>query len=85
MQIINDILDFVKLSSNKMTINDECFRVRELADGVMTTMDHRIKEKKQKIDFCISEDCPEFIIADRQKLIQILINLVSNANKFRDN
>ena len=84
MQIINDILDFVKLSSNKMTINDECFRVRELADGVMTTMDHRIKEKKQKIDFCISEDCPEFIIADRQKLIQILINLVSNANKFTD-
>lgn len=84
MQIINDILDFAKLSSGKMTINTECFHLRELMDSVFDTLGNRLKEKRQVYNFKISKDCPEFIILDKQKLIQIIINLVSNANKFTD-
>lgn len=84
MQIINDILDFGKLSTGKMGINTECFSIKELEDIIMDAMSQRIKEKRQKCIFSISPDCPNFIILDKQKLIQILINLVSNANKFSD-
>ena len=84
MQIINDILDFAKLSTGKMGINTECFSIKELEDIIMDAMSQRIKEKQQKCIFSISPDCPNFIILDKQKLIQILINLVSNANKFSD-
>lgn len=84
MQIINDILDFAKLSSGKMDINTECFLLKEIEDIIMDAMSQRIKEKNQDCVFSIAPDCPKFIILDKQKLIQILINLISNANKFSD-
>ena len=84
MQIINDILDFAKLSSGNMLINNECFPLRELSDSIIDALGERIKEKKQKFVFNISSNCPTFVILDKQKLIQILINLVSNSNKFTD-
>ena len=84
MQIINDILDFAKLSSGKMDINTECFPIKEIEDIIRDAMSQRIKEKNQECIFSVAPDCPEFIILDKQKLIQILINLVSNANKFSD-
>ena len=44
----------------------------------------KLKEKKQKISFIIDDNVPEYIITDRKKLLQILINLISNSNKFTD-
>lgn len=82
MQIINDILDFSKLSAGKMGINTECFPLREINDRVLDAMSQRIQEKKQNYNFTLEENCPDFIIADKQKIIQILVNLISNANKF---
>jgi len=82
MKIINDVLDFSKLSSGKMNMNSECFRIQELIDSVRDAMGTRMLDKRQNIRFNISEDIPEFIISDKQKIIQVLVNLVSNANKF---
>lgn len=84
MQIINDILDFSKLTSGKMGFNTECFTINEVIDAVLDAMGQRIKEKRQICKFNIDPGVPEFIILDKQKLIQILVNLVSNANKFTD-
>lgn len=84
MQIINDVLDFSKLASGKMNINIECFRVREIIESLQDAMGMRLNDKKQKLNFVISEEFPEFIISDKQKIIQIIINLVSNASKFSD-
>lgn len=84
MQIINDILDFSKLSSGKMGINTQCFSISEIVEAVQSTMGQNILEKKQKIRFVVDNTTPEYIILDKQKLIQILINLTSNAHKFTD-
>jgi signal transduction histidine kinase/DNA-binding response OmpR family regulator len=83
MQIINDILDFSKLSANKMITNTDCFPITEVMDSVINAVGQRIKEKRQTYNLNIL-DVPNFIILDKQKLIQILVNLVSNANKFTD-
>jgi two-component system sensor histidine kinase/response regulator len=83
MKIINDVLDFSKLSSGKMGINDECVSIAEVLSIVHNTIKHRIKEKKQQISFKVdAKNIPDLIVIDKQKLIQILINLVSNAYKF---
>ncbi len=84
MQIINDVLDYFKLSAGKMVLHNECFSIKEVTDAVLDAMGQRLLEKKQKYKFIVSEDITEFIILDKQKLIQILINLVSNAHKFSD-
>jgi signal transduction histidine kinase/DNA-binding response OmpR family regulator len=85
IQIINDILDFSKLSSGKMGINNECFKIKEIIDGVLDAMANNIKDKNQNFSVIIDEKLPEFIVSDKQKIIQILVNLVLNANKFTDN
>ncbi len=82
MQIINDILDFSKLTSGKMKLNAECFPLRDVVSAVSGAMGQRIKEKKQSYNFNLAIDVPEFIVMDKHKLIQIVVNLVSNASKF---
>lgn len=84
MQIINDILDFSKLSTGKMNVNKQCFAINEIIENIQNTIGQRINEKKQKLKCIVSEEVPEFMILDKQKLIQIIINLISNAHKFSD-
>ncbi|OUW95994.1 MAG: hypothetical protein CBD97_01935 [Pelagibacteraceae bacterium TMED237] len=82
LQIINDILDFAKISSGKMTINNECFALKDLEIMVMNAISQRIKNKEQSIKVFFDTNCKQNIIADKSKILQILINLISNANKF---
>lgn len=82
ISLINDILDLSKLSSGKAVIRNECFSISEITDEVSLTMDSIIKEKRQKLYFVIDKNTPEYIVSDKQKISQILINLISNANKF---
>ena len=83
-EIINDILDFSKLSSGKMNVNKECFSIEEIIETIKNTLGSNIENKKQKLSFNIDKNTPEYIITDKQKLIQILINLIGNSNKFTD-
>lgn len=82
MQIINDILDFSKLSAGKMDINKECVKIKDIIDAITYPMTMRIKEKYQKCKVNMDSNIPDYIILDKQKLIQIVMNLVTNANKF---
>lgn len=84
MQIINDILDFSKLSSHKMSTTTECISISEVLDTVYNAVGQRIKEKRQIYTVHIDEKIPKFVIMDKQRIIQILVNIVSNANKFTD-
>ena len=52
MQIINDVLDFSKLSCGKMGINTECFSVKEMNNIIQTIIIQRIKKKKTNNKFC---------------------------------
>ena len=82
LQIINDILDFSKLASGKMLVNEECCCFKDIIDIVKDTLSHKIKEKKQKCDFILGNNMPQFFVTDKNKLVQILINLIGNSNKF---
>ena len=82
MGLINDILDYSKLATDKMGIHNECFSIKEVIDAVNTTIGYRLKEKRQRCRYVISKDLPQYVVSDKNKLTQIIINLVSNANKF---
>lgn len=84
MQIINDVLDLSRLNSGRMQIQDECFLFNDLQDQVTSILSQRIKEKSQTLVWRTSDEIPEYIISDKQRIVQILINLISNAHKFSD-
>lgn len=82
VELVNDILDFSRLTTGKAQINNECFSFKEVIEEVDSAIGYRIKEKRQKCRYIVDKALPEYIITDKQKLTQILINLISNANKF---
>ena len=82
IELVNDILDFSKLTTGTPQINNECFSFKEIFEELKNVLGYRIKEKKQKLHFNYQKDLPEYIISDKKKILQILINLISNSNKF---
>lgn len=82
MQIINNILDISRLTAGKMKTHMECFSMTEIEDYINNILVTKITQKKQQLKFRSLSTVPSYIIADKQKIIQILINLVSNAHKY---
>jgi CheY-like chemotaxis protein len=82
VELVNDILDFTRLTTGKVQINKECFSLSDIAEDIDSAVGYRIKEKKQKYNFLLDRNLPKYLISDKQKITQILINLTSNASKF---
>ncbi len=81
LSIINDLLDLARIESGKMPVQLEHVVLQELIDEVMTEVEPLIDGTKLTVTRNISEDVPE-IQTDRQKVKQIILNLLSNALKF---
>ncbi len=84
LSLINDILDLSKVEAGKLDIRIEEVSVRKVIDGLKQTFQSLAREKT--LDFQISHDLnmPQSFFTDRQRLDQILKNLVSNALKFTE-
>ncbi|MFN3555433.1 MAG: PAS domain S-box protein [Bacteroidales bacterium] len=80
-QIINLILDYSKIEAGQVTLKQEVFRTGDLCRDAEVFF--RMINRKP-IEFCCNTDeqLPENIIADKQKLDQVMRNLISNAVKF---
>jgi len=85
LQLINDILDLSKVEAGKMEVNPESFPLASLVDELDAVFMPLMAEKG--LDFAITPepDVPSVLYTDKQRLRQILHNLVSNAIKFTDN
>lgn len=84
LQTLNDILDFSKLTSGNMKINSDCFKIEDIIGIIQNTINYKLKEKKQNLIITVSKHIPQYILSDKSKIIQILINLISNSIKFTD-
>lgn len=82
VEMINDLLDYSRISNGKMELNNICFSLQELASELTATIEYRVKEKRQKFRIVLGDNIPEYIIADKQKILQVLVNLTFNAVKF---
>lgn len=81
LELVNNVLDIAKIESGKFDIDLETFRVEEILQEVISTMQPIIDDKLVDFDIKIGDDIHN-ITADRVKLKQILYNLISNAVKF---
>ncbi|MDL2300882.1 response regulator [Lachnospiraceae bacterium OttesenSCG-928-D06] len=80
--VINDILDISKIEAGKFTLSNEQFSMEKMLQRVTTVINYKVDEKKQTFLIKMDRDVPEFIYADRQRLSQVITNLLSNAMKF---
>ena len=85
LTIINDILDYSKVESGKLSIENEHLDLFQTINEVIALMSSIGTEKHIAIHKAIAGDVPQFVIGDPVRLRQILINLLSNAIKFSPN
>ena len=81
-KIINNILDFSKLEAGKFTLEPRKFHFRDMLDYVKKNHINKITEKGLGFFMTVSPQIPEHIIGDELRIVQILNNLLSNAQKF---
>lgn len=82
MALLNDILDFEKIESGHLELEQINFDMPKLVLGVVTLMSGHAEEKGISLKSEISKDFPRYLIGDPTRLRQILLNLVNNAIKF---
>ena len=81
LSVINDLLDLARIESGKMPVQLERVVLQELIHEVMTEVEALIDGTRLTVTRHISDEVPE-IHTDRQKVKQIVLNLLSNALKF---
>jgi len=81
--LINDILDFSKLQAGKIELRHETFSVETLVEDVMTTIRPLARRNDNRIEVRYAEP-PGTMTADPARVRQVLLNLLSNANKFTE-
>ena len=80
--VINDVLDMSKIEAGKLELDPTEFQFQELLGQIISVIETKIEEKHQHFNLEIDPDLPETMVADRQRLAQVITNLISNANKF---
>jgi len=80
--LLNNILDFSRLSSGRIVLDEREFSLKSLLDSV--TGMARVRAGKKGLSFSMNtgSDVPDMLIGDETRLSQVLINLLDNALKF---
>jgi signal transduction histidine kinase/CheY-like chemotaxis protein len=85
LALINNVLDFSKIDSDKMVLEKVPFRLSEFMQNICTSL--RVKANSKQLNFVLDTD-PQlervWISSDSTRLSQLIYNLVGNAIKFTE-
>ncbi len=84
LKIINDFLDFSKIQSGNLELEEEHFALRNCINEAIYMLAPQAKEKGLKLTFLDTPKLTTMILGDITRLRQVLINLISNAIKFTE-
>ncbi len=82
LTILNDILDLSKIEAGKMELSHKPFDLKDTLENLVALFKQKANEKNSVLKFEINKNCPQYIVGDQIRLLQILSNLTSNAIKF---
>lgn len=84
LTLINDILDIAKVEAGKLDVHPEATHLTRLAEGLKSLFLAQSLEKALELRVELADDLPPSLYTDRQRLEQILKNLLANAFKFTE-
>lgn len=82
LNLVNNVLDMSKIESGKMGLNNDKFNIIDLINEIASLSKPLIREKGHILSVNISDVVHREVIGDREKLIQVFMNLISNAIKY---
>ena len=84
LQIVNEILDYSRITSGKITLNEKPFAVKGLVSNVVSVMKTQTQAKGLELILNTRILGSGHVLGDAFRIKQILFNLLSNAIKFTD-
>jgi signal transduction histidine kinase/CheY-like chemotaxis protein len=84
LAFINDLLDFSHISDGKVNFEIKEFNLEECLKSAIELFQLEITEKRISLNINYDTRLPKKIIHDRQRIQQIIVNIISNAVKFCD-
>lgn len=81
LALINDILDLSKIEAGRLDVHPQPVDIEKLVEETVSSIIHQFERKNQILHIEVQKDLPE-VNADRIRIKQVLLNLLSNANKF---
>ena len=81
LALINDILDITRIEAGRMPLNLSTFDVPELVNEVMSELEPIIRRSTLRVTARMARNLRP-LKSDRQKVKQVVLNLLSNALKF---
>ena len=82
LNIINDVLDFSKIESGKMTIVPVEYNMREFLENTIGTVAQRAKNKGLELNTEFDTNLPTLLEGDNVRIQQVVVNLLTNAIKY---
>ncbi|MBZ0308026.1 MAG: PAS domain-containing protein, partial [Anaerolineae bacterium] len=83
LKLINDVLDISKIEAGKMELFLESFELSPLLSDILTDVQHSASERDNRIITHIPLNLG-IMQADKTKVQQVLLNILSNASKFTE-
>ncbi len=84
LTLINNILDLAKIEAGKTDLLEEEIPVADIKTNLLDVFYELSRKKEITLSVLITENVPSKIFTDKQKLLQILRNFLSNAFKFTE-
>jgi PAS domain S-box-containing protein len=79
--LINDLLDISRIESGRIKLDLGPINLSEIITSVVTTMRPLLEGKSQTLTTDVASDLP-MAMGDRDRVVQVVTNLVSNAHKY---
>jgi signal transduction histidine kinase/HPt (histidine-containing phosphotransfer) domain-containing protein len=84
LSLVNAVLDQARIESGKIEIANKASDLMELLDTAAQAVKIQAQKKGISIRVEHSEDVPHFVLSDRLRLCQVLMNLMNNSVKFTE-
>jgi signal transduction histidine kinase/ActR/RegA family two-component response regulator len=84
LDIINDILDYNRLESGKIFLENKDFSLKNLMAKLFKIFSFAIKQKGLVLNYNYDENLGESFIGDEVRIGEVITNLIANAIKFTD-
>ena len=82
--IINDILDLSKIESGQLLVEYYPFNLKSILKHVHDLLKVKASEHNLEFNLFLDEEIPEFVMGDKGRINQIIMNLAGNAIKFTE-
>lgn len=82
LSLVNDILQINKIEDNRIILESLTFNISDEINMIKSSLSFLAKTNNNDVVVIIDPNIPEYLIGDKLRLSQIIMNLVSNALKF---